>query len=39
MAIMYLSTELKADIEVVLAAVTQNCMALFYASVELKADK
>jgi hypothetical protein len=37
-ALEYASNELKADKEVVIAAVKQNAYALMYASDELKAD-
>jgi hypothetical protein len=39
MRLQYASDDLKADKEVVLAAVTQNGNALQYASEDLKADK
>merc|ERR1712194_336478 len=38
-ALEHASAELKADREVVLAAVQQNGVALYYASAELKADR
>jgi hypothetical protein len=39
MALQYTSDELRADKEVVLAAVTRNGMALQYTSDELRDDK